>query len=242
MKFWVRFAGFFIHLTILIGIVLVALEFSAFSPEFYRKQYSKLNTAEEIGISEEDLQRATETVLAYTKGKVENMDVMVTLHKFNGMGIEPTEAPMYNEREILHMKDVQGLYLGAWRFEKILGLVSLAWLLFLIVAARKLSRFELWQNLRRGFIFSISFFGSVLLVLGIWAAIDFNSFWTNFHKVFFSNDLWLLDYRYDRMIQMVPEPFFMALVSRILILSAVMIIVFSVLTIAGSGRWLKSRQ
>ena len=30
-------------------------------------------------------------------------------------------------------------------------------------------------------------------LLALFAALDFNTFWTNFHRVFFTNDLWLLD-------------------------------------------------
>ena len=52
-------------------------------------------------------------------------------------------------------------------------------------------------------------------LLALFAALDFNTFWTNFHRVFFTNDLWLLDPRTDILIQMVPGQFFFDLVMRI---------------------------
>ena len=53
--------------------------------------------------------------------------------------------------------------------------------------------------------------------IGIWAAVDFNSFWVSFHHVFFTNDLWLLDPASSRMIRMFQEEFFAAMVARILV-------------------------
>ena len=58
-------------------------------------------------------------------------------------------------------------------------------------------------------------------VLGLWIMSDFTAFWTNFHRLFFSNDLWLLNPATDRMIQMFPEPFFFAMVSRIVLAFAI---------------------
>ena len=53
------------------------------------------------------------------------------------------------------------------------------------------------------------------------ALIDFNTFWTNFHLIFFRNDLWLLNPNTDRLILMVPLNFFITLVTRIIIVSVV---------------------
>jgi len=58
----------------------------------------------------------------------------------------------------------------------------------------------------------------VIGVLGIWILIDFDSFWTSFHHVFFpSNDLWLLDLRKDILIMIVPPEFFNHLVVTIVV-------------------------
>lgn len=46
---------------------------------------------------------------------------------------------------------------------------------------------------------------------------DFNGFWTTFHQLFFTNDLWLLNPATDLMINLFPEAFFSHLVIRILL-------------------------
>ena len=51
--------------------------------------------------------------------------------------------------------------------------------------------------------------------LGIWAYVDFNAFWTMFHEILFTNDLWLLDPRVSIMINMFPEEFWFGMVIRI---------------------------
>jgi len=60
----------------------------------------------------------------------------------------------------------------------------------------------------------------VIAALGLYAALDFNSFWTSFHLLFFSNNLWLLDPSTDILIMMVPGEFFFDLVIRIILLFA----------------------
>lgn len=52
-------------------------------------------------------------------------------------------------------------------------------------------------------------------MLGIWALCDFTALWESFHRLFFRNDLWLLNPYTDLMINMFPEDFFFHMVMRI---------------------------
>ena len=69
----------------------------------------------------------------------------------------------------------------------------------------------------------------VLFVIGmlvVWIVIDFDSFWTMFHHVFFpGNDLWLLDLRKDILIMIVPPEFFNHLV--LMIVSTFLLIIIT---------------
>ncbi|MBR2067449.1 MAG: DUF1461 domain-containing protein, partial [Solobacterium sp.] len=56
----------------------------------------------------------------------------------------------------------------------------------------------------------------VVAFVAIWAILDFNSFWMNFHYVFFDNDLFLLDPNISIMINMFPERFFFDMVAMII--------------------------
>lgn len=209
--------GFFAHFSVILFILFLAIRIPCFSERFYAEQYAKLGTAESIGISEEDLVKSTKKLLSYTEGKAEDLELEV---KLSESGKENT-LQMFNPKEKRHMEDVRDLYLG---FRKLIFILAIFVLAFLIYSAIRLkrtdakSRSEVWKGYKRGFVFSSISFIFLLIFLAIYASADFYSFWTNFHKVFFRNDLWLLDPDKDRLIQMVPGPFFSALVMRILLI------------------------
>ena len=48
----------------------------------------------------------------------------------------------------------------------------------------------------------------LLAAIAVWVLLDFSSFWTAFHHLFFTNDLWLLDPATSRMINMMPLQLF----------------------------------
>lgn len=52
-------------------------------------------------------------------------------------------------------------------------------------------------------------------MLAGWTFVDFDAFWTTFHKIAFRNDLWLLNPATDLMINLFPAEFFSSLVFRI---------------------------
>ena len=60
---------------------------------------------------------------------------------------------------------------------------------------------------------------------------SWQSVFTRFHHLFFRNDLWILNVETDLMIQMMPEPFFMALAKGIAIH-------FVILSLLGQGVWM----
>ena len=71
--------------------------------------------------------------------------------------------------------------------------------------------------LLQGFKRTLLILGLILIFIVSYAVIDFNSFWNDFHHIFFTNDLWILDPGVDRLINMVPLNFFNGLVTRIII-------------------------
>ena len=83
----------------------------------------------------------------------------------------------------------------------------------LLIVIKKWNTIVFWETFK---IAAISFV-FVLLFFLLFALIDFDSFWRNFHEIFFTNDLWLLDPRTDILIMMVPLQFFYDLVMRIVI-------------------------
>ena len=109
---------------------------------------------------------------------------------------------IFNQREKDHMIDVRNLYDEAIMVRNVCAITALISLVYLIS--------------RKSF--------------NIICLIDFNMFWTYFHEVFFPmNDLWLLDPRTDILINIVPEEFFFALVTRIIVIVTIAVIIYYLL-------------
>lgn len=185
-------------------LLITSVELLSFRTSFYDKMYRKLEVANTIGISDIDLHRATEVLLDYTKGKTDTLDFEVEV---DGRIVE-----MFNQREKDHMVDVQVLMKAVLMIRNI-ATVFVAAMLVISLGMGDYLDFLLNKEILGKVLFGALF---ILAALGIFILVDFDSFWTLFHKVLFRNDLWLLNPATDRLIMMVPLEFFTALVYRIL--------------------------
>ena len=70
-------------------------------------------------------------------------------------------------------------------------------------------------------------FAVALALIGI-ISTDFSKYFIVFHKIFFNNDLWVLDPRTDMLINIVPEGFFFDTAARIAMVFAGIVMVFFV--------------
>lgn len=208
-----------IGLALILFIIISAIDSHSFNRSFYKRVYGELGTAETIGISQDDLDHATEVLLDYLQDKRGDIDVTVTLQTGE-------REPMFNQREIDHMVDVKDLYQGAMLVRWIsLGVVVLGLLLMLRLYGLRLTL----RHLANGYKFSLGIFLFVVLAIGLLFWVDFERFWTIFHQIFFSNDLWILDPATDRMILMVPSYFFSTLIMNIVRSSLVYMVLTGVL-------------
>lgn len=198
-------------LLLLIAILLTTVDALCFARGFYSYEYRKGNQAEKIGMSDEGLMAATDTLLDYLKDR--RQDIVVET-EVNGSLRE-----VYDERETLHMVDVKALYQNAMTARNLFFIAAAAILAFLFYKNRS-SFFSLlkggWKDALLLMILFVSF-------IAIWCIVDFNGFWTQFHLTFFDNDMWLLNPNVSIMINMFPESFFFDIVAAIIIVFTVII-------------------
>ncbi|MDL2237533.1 TIGR01906 family membrane protein [Christensenellaceae bacterium OttesenSCG-928-K19] len=211
---------------LVLATLVACVEGVAFRREFYQKEYDKLDSAAYVGVDRETLDEATNTLLEYLEGKRDSLDLAVE--------IDGERQEYYNDKEKQHMVDVAVLNQNAVAF------MSAA---YPIGGALVLAAWLLKRNTRlvvRTCFFSI--IGTLVAfgVLAAWAGVDFTSFWINFHHVFFSNDLWVLDPATDRMIRMFEQTLFFDMVTQIL-LWFIGIIVAAVVVTGIWGKRCKSR-
>jgi len=215
-----------------ITVTLSCIEMTVRDRGFFAREYSKLGTAQTVGLSEEDLQSVTAVLLNYLRGTADSLDIEATIANERRL--------VFNEREKTHMIDVRALYQKgmAVRNGGLILLLAGA-LLFGVLGCRSRS-----QGARRvlGIAFIRGFWAGclavllLLAVLGGAVALDFNNFWVTLHKILFTNDLWLLDPARDILIQIVPEPFFMDFVARII---GEIVLIWGALFALSLGIWKK---
>ncbi|TGY66692.1 TIGR01906 family membrane protein [Dubosiella muris] len=195
---------------VLVSVVLGSVRLQAFDRSFYEAYYEKTRLASQIGVSEADLTKSMQVMLDFVQGKRADLNERIVR--------EGRTVPVYNAKEKAHMVDVRLLYeramivLGAAVAGMVLTLFGMAWI------AKDPKR--LLANACAGLLTASLCFGIVLVWLGLWIATDFTDFWTRFHTLFFTNDLWLLDPATDFMIVICPESMFSALVVAILLRTA----------------------
>lgn len=187
----------------IVAFFLTCLDFNSFNHNFYRSEYDKLGIADEIGISSEELQNTTDVFLDYIQDKRADLDVSATI-----LG---QQRQVFNEKEIMHMVDVKNLYLNA------MSVKMFAWMGFIVfgLLGYSFDRKNAIKNCTEMFLFGTLSAFTLIVFLGVYAMIDFDQFWLQFHYIFFTNDLFLLNPNTDVLIQMVPSQFFFDLVFRI---------------------------
>ena len=206
---------------ILIFVLLfTAVEIAINDNTFINNEYTKLGLAREMGMNNAELVNSCIRLLDYMQGEVPNIDIMVTINDVEMLMFE-------QEQEIVHMEDVQRLYLTCreWRDT---GIVVM---LVLYILSALLTFRTAVHSIARGFLWGAFLAGLVIGFIGTWAALDFSSFWTAFHETLFWNDLWMFDPTESRMINILPETFFKDLVIRIVIYGGTALVVLIVLAI-----------
>ena len=173
---------------------------------FYDPQYRKNGTAEHIGIRHQDLMVVTDNLLSYMTNQREDLEMQ--------FGVKGEIREIFDEREKLHMIDVLNLYMGV--IHVAIGITAAigAGLFYVI---KKDGWHTARSTLNKKYMGAALGLGIFCLVFGLLVVTNFQWFWTHFHYVFFTNDLWMLDPRISIMINMFPLNFFYAMVTRILI-------------------------
>lgn len=103
-----------------------------------------------------------------------------------------------SESGIQHFEETKVIFNGVY----LAGLIALVLLVVLFIALRKRNKSRV---LLAASVTSLAI--PLAVLLGI--AVDFDGFFTLFHKVFFNNDYWIFDYHTDPVIRILPSEFFM---------------------------------
>lgn len=177
----------------IIMIIVFSLQIYSYNIPYYMTRMDKYEISEYTGIERTDLERICRTLADYLKGT--RKDIVISAN------VQGISREVFNEKEKKHMTDVKNIF-------DLVRLLTPVSMIFFVVCSLLLSKNYGKKPFYRGLVLTGVILPVVALVPVIAALIDFNSVFTLFHKIFFTNDLWLLDPRTDILIQMLPQPFF----------------------------------
>ncbi len=172
----------------------MAIERSAYDLDYYMDSYEKNGVFEVTHKSHQELEKLSKTIIRVLKG---NSDVSEL-------------SPYFSSKEISHMRDVQNLFSIA-KTLKFISAVSGLMIIFAYLRRDKSKIMGKYMGI------GLSFNYIFLITLGVMVKTNFNKYFIVFHKLFFNNDLWLLDPKTDLLIQIMPEAFFVNIVTKILL-------------------------
>lgn len=197
--------GFLISILLFPIFLITGIELVTFDQDFYARQYEQLNTAQDIGMSYEDLSRVTLQLTDYIRGRWDSLEQIFA-------EIDGENRQVFNEREIDHMVDVKNLFQFAAKVRNF----AFICILVLLISLYFLSRRRPLRYLAASYLAAAGFLLLLLVIAVPIIQSNFTFYWDQFHYIFFDNDLWILNPETDIMIQMVPEAFFNQAVLRVI--------------------------
>lgn len=183
------------NFSLFISAILALIFYNCFNLDFYKNFYTQENLAPNIGTTYDKLIDNTSNLLDYLNYNAE------------------LNTSWYTPKDILHMVDVRTLYNISNKIMIIFLIIFIISTILLVVLCKRNTIYYISKTFNKVL---LSFF----VVIGGLACIisyNFNSFWIKFHQLLFSNDLWLLSPDESNLIQMVPEEFFISLITKIII-------------------------
>lgn len=170
----------FATLILLFSVAFFTVSLILKDGDYFEQLYKEKNVSNQTGIGTPDLSRATDALLRYMRG--ERANIRIDVRK------DGEEVPdlFFREKEIVHMAEVQSLWLGLNGFAKFGSIAAAVLLLVGILLMQRGTRRALISS---GMFWGTGVFGGVLAFMGIWAVLDFDSFWTVFHFIIFPKSL-----------------------------------------------------
>nr|WP_326167689.1 TIGR01906 family membrane protein [uncultured Lachnoclostridium sp.] len=192
-------------LLLVLALLLTSFQLAIYGDpdyRFYEREYAKYNVTESLDMEMEDVMDVTEKMMDYLIGRKPELSVITD--------VDGQTQDFFNEQDRLHMADVKNLFLGG---------LTLRWVLLaaaaVLIALLVLLKGDWRRIIPRAYFIALGIFLAVTVLLGALFASDFTKYFTIFHEIFFTNDLWLFDPATDYMIRMLPEGFFYDMVMRI---------------------------
>lgn len=218
MKVVHSIAGIFCALSLIVVLLISSIDIAVYANiGYFEKEYKKYNVMEKVNMKQKDLLFVTKEMMSYLRGQRDNLYIETE--------IDGKQQEFFNEREIAHMEDVRVLFWGGQWLRRIGIVVSIVTVIYSMMKKQQIFLLKFLKNS------IICFVIAVMILVGI-ISTNFTKYFVIFHKIFFNNNLWILNPETDRLINIVPEPFFVDTSVRIAVIFFVMLaIVYGICSI-----------
>jgi integral membrane protein (TIGR01906 family) len=195
MKIMLTIARWLFILVTPVFLITASIAIAFNSQWLYEYGFEKYDVAETTGLVKAELEKAGSGLIGYFNSDEEYINVTVVKNN--------KPLVLFNEREIIHLKDVKGLVWLDYRLLLGTSAYCTFYALWLLLWQRGQHRRSLAWATAGGSTVTLGLIG----LFGLIALVDFNAFFVQFHLLSFSNDFWLLDPATDYLIMLFPEGF-----------------------------------
>ena len=196
-----RLQALFLFLIVLaIPVLLISsnLRWVIDNEALYRFEFDRHDISEETSIPKEDLARVAAGLVRYfNNGSQDPAGITAT--------VDGEQRPLFNQREVIHLRDVRGLVGLDHRVQE----GSLAFVLVGVAAVYAWRRRSSLSSLLRAVTMGAGLTVGLVVGVGIASLAGFDRLFEDFHLLSFSNDFWQLDPAEDYLIRIFPEEFFL---------------------------------
>lgn len=203
-------AGGICAVSLLAVLLICSIDIAVYGDTtYFEKEYQKYNVTDNVNMEQKELLFVTNEMMSYLKGNRKDLYIEAV--------IDGQKQFFFNEKEIAHMEDVRTLFLGGQWFRRIGIMFCIISAAFLIFQNKKQYLLKYIKNGMICFVVITAILASII-------STNFTKYFVLFHKIFFSNNLWILNPDTDRLINIVPEPFFIDTAIRIAVIFFVMVL------------------
>ena len=165
------------------------------NPGIYEGGFEKYNISNVTGITDEDLKQVSREIRSYFNSGEEPLAI-----RARSFG---QDRDLFNPKEVIHMRDVKRLVWGVY----VAAGVSLVYLLATAGTLALRHRRGSLEILARWLLWGSGLTVVLILAVGLFAVIGFDSLFLKFHQLFFTNDFWQGNSRTDFLVMLFPQDF-----------------------------------
>ena len=176
-------------------LVTASVAWAFNNPGVYQRGFEKYGVSRVTGITDADLAQVGADLRHYFNSPSAPLVVKSRVYG--------EERDIFNQREVSHLRDVKRLVWGVY----LIGAVSGAYLLIATGVGAAMHRRRSIEALARRLLWGGGLTLGLILAVGLFAAVGFDTLFLKFPQLSFANDLWQLDPRTDFLVMLFPQDF-----------------------------------